>query len=41
MRESMNLDKMEVWVHDNILKNPTIRHAIYGIYQRALYVVSP
>ncbi|RHA67243.1 glycosyltransferase family A protein [Dorea formicigenerans] len=37
----MNLDKMEVWVHDNILKNPTIRHAIYGIYQRALYVVSP
>lgn len=36
----MNIDKFEVWVHDNVLKNPTIRHALYGMYQRALYIVS-
>lgn len=36
----MNIDKFEVWVHDNVLKNPTIRHAAYGAYQRALYLTS-
>ena len=37
----MNLDKFEVWVHDNVLKNAAIRHIVYGAYQRALYLVSP
>ncbi len=37
----MSLDKFEIWVHDHILKNDTIRHAAYGAYQRALYVMSP
>lgn len=37
----MNLDKFEVWVHDHILKNPAIRHMVYGCYQRTLYMISP
>ncbi|MGI6539149.1 MAG: TolB family protein [Caldicoprobacterales bacterium] len=37
----MILDKVELWVHDNILKNETIRHAVYAIYQRILWFVSP
>lgn len=37
----MKLDKVEIWVHDHILKNGKLRHIIYGIYQRALYLVSP
>lgn len=37
----MNLDKLEIWVHDYILKNAAIRHFMYGLYQRALYVISP
>ena len=36
----MNLDKFEIWVHDNVLKNPTLRHTLYGVYQRVLYTVS-
>lgn len=37
----MSLDKLEIWVHDHVLKNDTIRHAVYGAYQRTLYMVSP
>lgn len=37
----MNIDKFEIWVHDHVLKNDTIRHAVYGAYQRTLYMVSP
>lgn len=37
----MNLDKLEIWVHDHVLKNETIRHFVYGLYQRMLYMVSP
>lgn len=37
----MGLDKFEIWVHDNILKNDKIRHFCYGAYQRALYLTSP
>lgn len=37
----MNIDKFEIWVHDHVLKNDTIRHAAYGAYQRALYLASP
>lgn len=37
----MKLDKLEIWVHDHILKNDTIRHFIYGLYQRFLYYISP
>lgn len=37
----MNLDKIEIWVHDHILKNAAIRHFMYGLYQRALYAISP
>lgn len=37
----MSIDKFEIWVHDHILKNDTIRHAAYGAYQRALYLISP
>ncbi len=37
----MGFEKIEIWVHDNILKNDKIRHFIYGAYQRALYLVSP
>ena len=37
----MSLDKLEIWVHDHILKNDKIRHFCYGLYQRALYVISP
>lgn len=36
----MLLDKIEVWVHDNLLKNNTIRHFLYGIYQRSLVLMS-
>lgn len=39
--KEMDLDRFEVWVHDHVLKNPTIRHALYGAYQRALYIASP
>lgn len=37
----MNIDKFEIWVHDHVLKNDTIRHMAYGAYQRALYIASP
>lgn len=37
----MKLDKLEIWVHDHILKNDIIRHFLYGIYQRTLYMISP
>lgn len=37
----MSLDKFEIWVHDNILKNDKIRHKLHRIYQRALYATSP
>lgn len=37
----MKLDKLEIWVHDHILKNDIIRHFIYGVYQRLLYYASP
>lgn len=37
----MSLENFEIWVHDHILKNDTIRHFVYGIYQRLLYLVSP
>ena len=37
----MSLDKLEIWVHDHILKNDTIRHFAYGMYQRILYLISP
>lgn len=37
----MNIDKLEIWVHDHILKNDAIRHFVYGVYQRMLYMVSP
>jgi len=37
----MNIGKIEIWIHDHVLKNDTIRHGIYSGYQRALYLVSP
>ena len=37
----MGIEKFEIWVHDHILKNDTIRHFCYGLYQRALYLISP
>lgn len=37
----MNIGKLEIWVHDHILKNDKLRHLLYGVYQRALYTVSP
>jgi len=37
----MGLEKIEIWVHDHILKNATIRHGIYGAYQRVLWLVAP
>lgn len=37
----MNIDKLEIWIHDNILKNDTIRHFVYGTYQRVLWWISP
>lgn len=37
----MNIGKLEIWVHDHVLKNVRIRHTVYGGYQRALYLVSP
>ena len=37
----MSINKIEIWVHDHILKNDRIRHVLYGVYQRALYVISP
>ena len=37
----MSIDKLEIWVHDHILKNDTIRHFCYGAYQRLLYLLSP
>ena len=36
----MKIDKLEIWVHDHILKNENVRHFLYGVYQRALYLVS-
>lgn len=36
----MKFDKIEIWIHDNILKNARIRHFVYGCYQRALYLAS-
>ena len=36
----MSLDKLEIWVHDHILKNDKIRHFCYGAYQRILYLMS-
>lgn len=35
------LDKFEIWIHDNLLKNDVIRHALYGVYQRVLVFVAP
>lgn len=37
----MSIDKLEIWVHDHILKNDAIRHFCYGAYQRVLYMLSP
>lgn len=37
----MNIDNLEIWVHDHVLKNDTIRHFVYGAYQRGLYLISP
>ncbi len=37
----MNIDKFEIWVHDHVLKNATIRHFVYGVYQRLLVAASP
>lgn len=37
----MSLDKVEIWIHDHILKNDSIRHFCYGLYQRILYRMSP
>ena len=36
----MKFDKIEIWVHDNILRNAKIRHFVYGCYQRVLYFAS-
>lgn len=37
----MELDKIEIFIHDFLIKTPALRHFIYGIYQRLLYFVSP
>lgn len=37
----MNIEKLEIWIHDNILKNAKIRHFLHGIYQRVFYAISP
>jgi hypothetical protein len=37
----ISLNKIEIWVHDHILKNDRIRHYIYGVYQRFIYLISP
>ena len=36
----MKIDKIEIWIHDYILKNEKFRHFAYGMYQRILYMVS-
>lgn len=36
----MGLKKIEIWVHDHILKNDRIRHFIYGFYQRINWLFS-
>lgn len=36
----MKLDKLEIWIHDHLLKNDVIRHFLYGVYQRVLYMIS-
>lgn len=35
----MSFDKVEIWVHDHLLKNEKLRHALYGVYQRGLYLL--
>ena len=37
----MSIDRIEIWVHDHILKNDNVRHMLYGLYQRAMYIISP
>jgi hypothetical protein len=37
----MKLDRVEIFIHDLLIKTPAIRHLIYGVYQRALYIISP
>lgn len=37
----MGLARIEVWVHDHLLKNEAVRHFLYSIYQRVLWAVSP
>ena len=35
----MSFDKVEIWVHDHVLKNEKLRHALYGLYQRGMYLL--
>ncbi len=35
----MSFDKVEIWVHDHLLKNEKLRHALYGLYQRGMYLL--
>lgn len=37
----MGLDKIEVLIHDMLIKTPVIRHFLYGLYQRAVYLFLP
>ena len=36
----MGLKKFEIWIHDHILKNNTIRRFAYGFYQRIVWLFS-
>ena len=35
----MSFDKVEIWVHDHLLKNEKLRHGLYGLYQRGMYLL--
>lgn len=37
----MRLDKIEIFIHDLLIKTPALRHALYRFYQRVLHTVSP
>lgn len=37
----MKLDKIEIFIHDLLIKTPALRHFIYSSYQRLLYIISP
>lgn len=37
----MGVEKLELMIHDLMLKTPRLRHAVNGLYQRVMWLVSP